>query len=79
MLCMKTCFAWRRLGWGDDPTVDGSLTTQLLQDFGSTSETITRFADGDVEDELVNAQLTHGVGALVFAFRHLDSVIRWWD
>ena len=63
--------------WGKGHTVDGSLTTQLLQDFGSTSETITRFADGNVEDELVDAQLTHGVGALVCAFCHLDSDIRW--
>ena len=52
-------------------TVDRSLTAQLFQDFGSTSETITRFTDRDIEDELVNAQLTHRVGALVFAFRHL--------
>ena len=52
-------------------TVDGSLTTQLLKHFGSTSETITRFANRNIENELVDAQLTHRIRALVFAFRHL--------
>ena len=44
--------------------VDGSLTGQLLEHLGGTSETITRLADGDVEDELLDAELPHGVGGL---------------
>merc|ERR1712113_90549 len=36
--------------------VDGSLTGQLLKHLGGTSETITRLADGDVEDELLDAE-----------------------
>jgi hypothetical protein len=62
---------------GGKHTVDGSLTGQLFQHFGGTSETITRFTDGDVQDELVDTQLAHGIGALVVAFRHLEN-IRWW-
>jgi len=45
--------------------VDWSLTAQLLEHFGSTSESVTRFADGDVEDEFLDAQLPHGVAAFV--------------
>ena len=45
-------------------TVDGGLTGQLLEHLGGTSETITRLADGDVEDELLDAELPHGVGGL---------------
>ena len=44
--------------------VDGSLTGKLLEHLGGTSETITRLADGDVEDELLDAELPHGVGGL---------------
>jgi hypothetical protein len=55
-------------------TVDWRLTRQLLKNFGSTSETITRFADGNVQDEFVNFQLPHRVRALVVAFRHLEMV-----
>lgn len=50
-------------------TVDWSLTTQLFKDFGGTSESVSRFADGDVEDEFLDPELPHGVGAFVFAFR----------
>lgn len=46
-------------------TVDGSLTAQLLEHLGGTSKSVTRLANGDVEDELLDAQLTHGVGSLV--------------
>ena len=53
-------------------TVDGGLTGQLLEHLCGTGQSVTRLADGDVQDELVDAQLTHGVGALVIAFRHLD-------
>ena len=45
--------------------VDGSLTAQLLEHLGGTSKSVTRLANGDVEDELLDAQLTHGVGSLV--------------
>ena len=46
-------------------TVDGSLTAQLLEHLGGTSKSVTRFTNGDVQDELLNAQLTHGVAGLV--------------
>jgi hypothetical protein len=42
-------------------TIDGSLTAQLLEHLCSPSESITRFAHRDVEDELLDAQLLHGV------------------
>ena len=44
--------------------VDGSLTAQLLEQLRGTSETITRLANGDVEDELLDAELPHGVVGL---------------
>ena len=46
--------------------VDGSLTAQLLEHLRGTSETITRLADRDVEDELLDAELPHGVGGFSF-------------
>ena len=46
-------------------TVDGGLTAQLLEHLGGTSKSVTRLADGDVQDELLDAQLTHGVGSLL--------------
>lgn len=54
-------------GAGTRHTVNGCLTAQLLKHFGSTSQSVTGFADGDVEDEFLNAELAHGVCALVFA------------
>lgn len=48
-------------------TVYGSLTAQLLKHLCGTSEPVTRFTNGDVEDEFRDAELPHGVGALVFA------------
>jgi hypothetical protein len=42
-------------------TVDRSLTAQLFEHFCGTSESVTRFTDGDVEDELLDAKLPHGV------------------
>lgn len=50
-------------------TVDGGLTAQLLEHLGRTSESITRLADADVQDELLDAQLAHGVRGLVLSFR----------
>ena len=46
----------------------------MFEHFGGTSESVARFADGDVEDELLDAEFAHGVCALVFAFR-LESNI----
>jgi hypothetical protein len=46
-------------------TVDRSLTAQLLQHLGGTGQSVTRFANGDVEDELLNAKLAHGVLSLL--------------
>lgn len=48
-------------------TVNWSLTAQLLEHLGGTSKSVTRLADGDVQDELLDAQFTHGVGGLVLA------------
>lgn len=47
--------------------VDGSLTGQLLEHLGGTSESVTRLADRDVKNELLDAELAHGVGGLVGA------------
>lgn len=55
-------------------TVDGCLSTQLFQHFGGSSESVSRFADGDVENKLVNSKLPHGIGIFVFAFCHGESV-----
>lgn len=41
--------------------VDGGLASQLFQDFGSTAETITAFTDGDVQAQLFDFQISHGV------------------
>ena len=49
-----------------DRTVDGSLTTQLLQHFRGTSKSITRLSNGDVENQLLDAELPHGIGVLSF-------------
>lgn len=46
-------------------TVDRSLTAQLLQHLGGTGQSITRLADGNVQDELLDAELPHGVLGLV--------------
>ena len=53
-------------------TVDGGLTAQLLEHLGGTSEPVTRLADGDVQDELGNAQLAHGVVGLLDRTLGLD-------
>jgi hypothetical protein len=44
--------------------VDGGLTAELFEHLGRTSETITRLANRDIEDELLDAELPHGVGGL---------------
>jgi hypothetical protein len=42
-------------------TVDRSLTAQLFEHLRGTSESVTRFTHGDVEDKLLDAKLPHGV------------------
>lgn len=49
--------------------VDGGLTRKLLKHLGGTSKSVTRLADGDVQHELLDAQLAHGVCALVLGVR----------
>lgn len=36
---------------------DGGLTRQLLQNLGGTRQPVTRLADRDVDDELIDAEL----------------------
>ena len=61
---------WRSGRW--IRTVDGGLTGQLLKHLGGTGEPVTRLADGDVEDELLDAELAHWVGGLVLASLSAD-------
>ena len=49
-------------------TVDGRLTGQLLEHLGGTGQSVTRLADRDVEDELLDAKLAHGVLSLLSLF-----------
>lgn len=57
-------------------TVDWSLTAQLLEHLSSTGKSVTRLADTDVEHELLDAQLAHGVCALVLSVRlHGDKLL----
>ena len=69
-------------------TVDWCLTTQLLEHLGSSCQPISRLADGDVEDQLLDLQLAHGVGALsagrailggsiAFCLRLVIAVSKW--
>lgn len=52
--------------------VDGSLTAQLLEHLGRTRQSVTRLANGDVEDELLDAKLPHGVGGFGVGLRMLS-------
>jgi hypothetical protein len=54
-------------------TVDRSLTTQLFEHLGSASQSITRLANADVEDELLDRKLPHGVLGLLR--RHLCGML----
>ena len=47
--------------------VDGCLTAQLLQHFRCSCQSVTRFADGDVEDKLLDAKFAHRVCRFVGA------------
>jgi hypothetical protein len=42
--------------------VDGGLTRELLQHLRCAGESVTRLANRDIESELLDAELTHGVG-----------------
>lgn len=48
--------------------VDWSLTRQLFQDLGSSGQSVTRFTDRDVKDQLLDLQFTHSILSFV---RHL--------
>lgn len=40
---------------------DGGLTGKLFEDLGGTGKSVTRFTDGDVDDELLDSELLHRV------------------
>lgn len=42
-------------------TVDRGLAAQLFKHLGCAGKSIARFADGDVQDELLDAEFPHGV------------------
>lgn len=46
-------------------TVDGGLTGQLLEHLGGTGEPVTRLADGNVKNQLLDLELPHGVLCLL--------------
>jgi hypothetical protein len=48
--------------------VDGSLTSKLFKHLSSTSESVTRFTNANVENKLLEAKLTHRVlsNSLIF-------------
>ncbi len=54
------------------------MTGQLLQHLGGTGKSVTRLSDGDVENELLDLQLPHGVAGLVLGFglSFISSVLR---
>ena len=43
---------------------DWLLTAELLKHLGGARETIAALTDGNIEDELLNLELTHGVAGL---------------
>ena len=59
---------------GSVRTVDWGLTRQLLEHLGGSRQSVTRLADGDVQDQLLDAQLTHRVAAAVLAAL-LDNIL----
>lgn len=46
------------------------MTAKLFQHFGSSSKSVSRFADRDVQDKLVDSKLPHGIGSFIVTFRH---------
>ena len=55
-----------------DRTVDWSLTRQLFEHLCGSGQSVTRLSDRDVEDKLLDAELLHGVAALLSGFSHGD-------
>lgn len=55
-------------------TVDRRLATQLLKHFGSTSEPVAGFANGDVKDEFLDTKLAHWIRILIFFGIRLDGL-----
>jgi len=51
---------------------DGGLSGELLQDFGSTSETIATLTNANVEAKLPDLQIPHRV----FQFCFVDHLLR---
>jgi hypothetical protein len=51
---MKSAVRWKL-------TVDWGLTAQLLQHLCSTSQSVTRFTNRDIQNELLDAELPHGI------------------
>jgi len=51
--------------------VDGSLTRKLLEHFGGTGEPVSGLSDTDVEDELLDPELPHGVGGFGFGLSRI--------
>ena len=49
--------------------VDGGLTGQLFKNLGGTGKSVTRFTDANVENQLLETKLTHGVGGRGLFFR----------
>jgi hypothetical protein len=45
------------------------LTAQLLKHLGSSGQSVAGLADGDVEDEFLDAQIAHGIVALLLRLR----------
>ena len=58
-----------------DRTVDRSLTTELFQHLCGTSKSISRLSDGNVQHDLLDAQLLHRVG-LLSGFSHFELWLR---
>ena len=55
-------------------TIDRCLATQLLKHFGSTSEPVAGFANGDVKDEFLDTKLAHWIRILIFFGIRLDGL-----
>lgn len=49
-------------------TVDGRLATELFEHFCCSCQSVTGFADRDIENQFINAEFPHGILGFVFAF-----------
>jgi hypothetical protein len=56
---------FKQNNWSPTLGVHGLLASQLFQHLGGTSQSVTRLAHTDVEAELANTQLPHGVLGLL--------------